>query len=181
MSDFRKAYIYRIFCKDPNITDCYIGSTFDFKHRLNTHKNNCFNKNNNKQNYKVYKFIIDNGGWDNFYMDIIFTLNIKTKLELLQIERNTIKMFNAKLNTQIPLRTKKEYYKDNCIRIKKSMNQYRIDNKEKLSKQYKCICGGKYSFDTRHQHFKTQKHNKFMNLYDENLKHIRNIKKVLDL
>ena len=57
MSEFKKAYIYKISCKDQDISDCYIGSTFNFSNRYYTHKTNCINKNNNKYKYKVYQYI----------------------------------------------------------------------------------------------------------------------------
>ena len=37
-SKFSKTIIYRIFCKDISITDCYIGRTVNFKIRLSGHK-----------------------------------------------------------------------------------------------------------------------------------------------
>ena len=81
------------------------------------------------------------------------------------------------LKIQIPLRNKKEYYRDNSEKIKRTMNQYRIDNKEKLYKKHHCICGGKYIYDSRHQHFKTKKHTNFMISHIENLKHIADVMK----
>jgi len=177
MVELNNAQIYKIYCKDINIKDCYIGSTYNFKHRYYTHKNNSINKNNNKYNYKVYRFIRDNGGWSNFNMDIIYSIDVKDNIELRKIERNSIKIFEANLNVQIPLRTRAEYYIDNATKIKNTMNQYRIDNKEKLSKQSNCICGGKYLYDQRHQHFKTKKHKNFMISHAENLKHMADIVK----
>ena len=58
--------VYRIECLDKNITDFYIGSTDDLKSRIISHKSSCYNTNTVKYNYKVYKFIRDNGGWDNW-------------------------------------------------------------------------------------------------------------------
>ncbi len=37
--------IYKIVCKDINITDCYIGSSIKFRKRKNLHKSNCNNVN----------------------------------------------------------------------------------------------------------------------------------------
>lgn len=60
--------IYGIFCKDENILDCYIGSTTNFEQRKIKHKNGCISR-----EYPVYKFITENGGWDNWQVK---TLNI---------------------------------------------------------------------------------------------------------
>ena len=60
MLEYKQSQIYKIYCKDTNIQDIYIGSTYNFKLRYYTHKNNCININNKKYNYRVYKFIRDN-------------------------------------------------------------------------------------------------------------------------
>ena len=177
MLEYKQSQIYKIYSKDTNIKDIYIGSTYNFKCRYYTHKNNCININNKKYNYRVYKFIRDNGGWDNFKMEVMYSINVLSKLELRQIERTTIKLFEPSLNVQIPLRTRAEYYQDNATKIRNTTNQYRIDNKEKLYKRTDCICGGKYMYDTRHQHFKTKKHIDYMISHAENLKHMADIVK----
>ena len=64
-NDYKNSVIYRIYCKDENIKDCYIGSTKCFIDRFNFHKNLII-KNLNYYKYEVYQFIRDNGGWDNF-------------------------------------------------------------------------------------------------------------------
>jgi len=177
MLEFTKAYIYKIYCKDINIKDSYIGSTNNFKRRYYTHKNNSTNIKTKKYNYKVYKFIRDNGGWNNFNIDILFIVNVSSKLELQKIERRSIQFLKPTLNVQIPLRTRAEYYIDNSSKIKDTMNQYRINNHDKLYKQHQCICGGKYTYDSRHQHFKTKKHIEFMILHSDNLEHILKVAK----
>ncbi len=37
--DYSKTIIYKIVCNDLTITDCYVGSTTDFKTRKAAHKN----------------------------------------------------------------------------------------------------------------------------------------------
>ena len=58
--------VYRIECLDKNITEIYIGSTGDLYHRTAEHKSNCHNINSSHYNLKIYKFIRENGGWDNW-------------------------------------------------------------------------------------------------------------------
>ena len=44
---YENGLIYKIVCNDPNITDCYIGSTTNIVKRRQSHKSAC---NNKKQN-----------------------------------------------------------------------------------------------------------------------------------
>jgi hypothetical protein len=62
--------VYCIACNDPLITDFYIGFTTNFRRRILCHKHNTQNPNCGKYNLKLYKFIRENGGIDNwsFYM-----------------------------------------------------------------------------------------------------------------
>ena len=132
MPDYTKAIIYRLVCKDLSITDCYVGSTTNFKHRKICHKSSCTNLNDKKYNFKIYEFIRDNGGWNNWDLIMVEEFPCDNKLQLHKREREVIETLKATLNSEIPLRTTKEYYEDNKEKIK----QYRQDNKEKI-KQYK--------------------------------------------
>jgi predicted GIY-YIG superfamily endonuclease len=50
--DYSKTVIYKIFCKDSNITDTYIGHTTNFNKRKRGHKKDCYNENDRKYNHK---------------------------------------------------------------------------------------------------------------------------------
>ena len=64
---------YKILKKD-NPTILYIGSTINFSRRKSHHKKNVTNKRGKLYHTKLYKTIRDNGGWINFLMEIIFTV-----------------------------------------------------------------------------------------------------------
>ena len=50
--DYSKAQIYRVVCKNPKITDCFIGTTTNLTHmRSNHHKES---KNENPKQIKSY-------------------------------------------------------------------------------------------------------------------------------
>ena len=105
--------IYKIICKDTTIPDFYIGSTNNLKIRKAKHKY-CINNINSKSHYRVYSFINENGGWDNFKFEIIIQLkNIMITEDLRILEGTFIKLLKPTLNTQIAGRTGKQYYKDN--------------------------------------------------------------------
>ena len=135
--------IYKIYCLDENIKDCYIGSTNDLTDRKQKHKKNC-NKidNNNKYNYKVYKFIRGNGGFENWEFEILETFNTIDKQDLHKIERKYIESNNSTLNTYIPTRTKQEFKEYQKEYQKKNQKEYQKEyyakNKEK--KNEKVIC-----------------------------------------
>ena len=61
--DYSKTVIYKIVCKDLNITDCYVGNTTRFTNRKSQHKYSNITPENKSYNYNVYKFIRENVGW----------------------------------------------------------------------------------------------------------------------
>ena len=82
MPDYSKSIIYKLCCKDPSITDIYIGSTTNFIERKCSHKNCCINKNSKKYNMNVYKFIREHGDWDNWDMVQIEIYGVEKKRDL---------------------------------------------------------------------------------------------------
>ena len=66
--DYSNTIIYKICCNDITITDCYVGHTTNFSQRKSQHKSSCNNENSEQYNSFVYKFIRENGGWDNWNM-----------------------------------------------------------------------------------------------------------------
>ena len=67
-TDYSKTVIYKIVCKDVNITDCYVGQTTNLVRRVYNHKYNCTNVKSKKSSIYMYQFIRNNGGWDNWYV-----------------------------------------------------------------------------------------------------------------
>jgi hypothetical protein len=124
--------IYKIYCKDETITDCYVGSTDNFNRRCGQHIKhikNCNNENSKEYNYKVYKFIRQHGGIDNFIIEPIIECDEFNRYEA---EVHYFLKLNSTLNSLWPRRSKKQYDIDNREKIK----QYRIDNREQI-KQYR--------------------------------------------
>ena len=113
--DYSKSMIYKLCCKDPHITDIYIGSTTNFKNRKYQHKNGCINENNKDYNNYKYQFIRDNGGFENFDMILIENVSCNNKRELEQVERKYIDELKPPLNSIKSYSTeqeKKEYKKN---------------------------------------------------------------------
>ena len=63
--DYSKGFIYKLCCLDVNVKHIYIGSSTNFKERKKHHKVCCNNEKQKTYNSYKYKFIRDNGGWDN--------------------------------------------------------------------------------------------------------------------
>ena len=130
--------IYKIYCLDENIKDCYIGSTNDLTKRKYKHKFSCNNINCKEYNFKVYKFIRANDGWENFDFIILEQFENKmTKQDLFKIEGQYIKNNNSTLNSVVAGRTPKEYQQDNKKQTLEYKKNYYQNNKEQIAEKYK--------------------------------------------
>jgi len=58
--------VYCIVSKDTDIQEVYIGSCVDLNKRITYHKGFCNNKNGKEYNFKLYQFIRENGGFNNW-------------------------------------------------------------------------------------------------------------------
>ena len=153
--DYSKSIIYKIVCKNPEIKDCYVGSTTNYDKRKWNHKYDCNNEKSKNYNYNIYKFIRDNGNWENFDMIIIEKFKCNDKLELHQRERYWLENLKASLNSKIPTRTDKEYREDNKDKINEYNKEYRDNNKQKIAEKVKCnICNKIMRKDSLNRHQK---------------------------
>jgi len=174
MPDYQKSLIYKIICKDLNIKNVYIGSTTDFRVRKNQHYSYCNNNSDSHYNIYVYKFIRENGGWNNFKMVLIDYKPCNSKLELLNIERKYIENIDKDLllNKQLPSRTNKEWRNVNPDkRDREYFRQYEKDNFDKIKKEkgkkIECNkCGSIVNKGNIKSHQKTKK---CINLFQQGL------------
>ena len=157
--DYSQTIIYKICCKDPEITDMYIGHTTNFTQRKHNHKATCCNENIKNYNLNVYKFIRNNGGWENWSMIQIEVFNCNNSKEALMRERFWVELLKPKLNSINPytsieekaiqkkiwyeqnkeeiLQKSKQNYEENIEQIKAYNIQYAQENKEKISEYQK--------------------------------------------
>ena len=174
--NYSQSIIYKIACRNAAVTDIYIGSTCSFRARKCQHKNACTNENRPSYNLKIYQFIRENGGWQNFDMIQIEQYAAADKRSLHSRERFWIEQLQPSLNSEIPTRTAQEWRQDNREAIAAQKKQYREDNKVSISakgKQYyqakkdiqTCVCGQEYNYgksSTRKNHYRSQKHQAFV-------------------
>ena len=59
---------------------------------------------------------------------------------------------------------KQKVYRDNNIeKTRERHKEWYQNNKEKLQQKFKCECGGKYTYTSKTDHFKTKKHQNYIN------------------
>jgi GIY-YIG catalytic domain len=101
--DYSNTIIYKITCKDPNIKDVYVGHTTNFVQRKHAHKNSCSNENSSNYNCKLYQAIRNNGGWNNWNMEIVNFFNCNDHYEARKKEQEYFELLNATLNSIEPM------------------------------------------------------------------------------
>jgi len=133
--DYKNSVIYRIYCKNQDIKDCYIGSSKCIYFRMNCHKSVCYNKTISYYNLKIYKFIRNNGGWDNFDYEILEYYPCNNFEELRQKEQEYIEKLNPSLNDAPSYRT--EEFKKERIKMNKKIWNQSENGKESSRKKTK--------------------------------------------
>ena len=137
MTSYQYTKIYKLICKDTNITDIYIGSTNNINKRKILHKYNTTNQKSKSHNFRVYQFIRDNGGWNNWDIIIIENYPCENKKQSLIREEEIRKELQPTLNTNKATKTKEEhkiqrqkYYLDNKELFQEHSKKYREENRE---------------------------------------------------
>ena len=152
-------YFYKICSLDNEYI--YIGSTTNFKKRMQKHKSDCYNINSKQYNYKLYTTIRSNGGINNFIFEIIDSIDTDDRQTVLKHEQSLIVEYNSNLNTY------KAYINDydKKQQLKHCKEQYIIKNRDKINAQKRvrhfCVCGREYTQSNRKRHINSSKHKKF--------------------
>ena len=161
-------HIYMIWTPLDN-SFCYIGSTFNRLHkRFEGHKHDY---KHNYGNVSIHKYF-DKYGIDNFKIDLIKSYNVirthqKDFKHLCAYETLWISKTKNCVNELLPFmpltkEKQKQYYLDNKEKLLEKQKQYNINNNEKLKQKFNCECGGKYRFSDKAKHFKSKKHQKYL-------------------
>uniref|UniRef100_A0A6C0EAY4 C2H2-type domain-containing protein n=1 Tax=viral metagenome TaxID=1070528 RepID=A0A6C0EAY4_9ZZZZ len=155
--DYSNTIIYKIMCKDTNIKDVYVGHTTNFVQRKHAHKQNCTNMKSINYSCKLYQAIRNNGGWNNWNMEIVGFFNCKDHYEARIKEQEYFELLHATLNSIEPMPKPKQKFK-----IEKS------EPTEKII--YNCeICKVKLqNLKCMEIHNQTSKHIKKQKLFVEN-------------
>jgi hypothetical protein len=100
--DYSNTIFYKIYCKNPDIKDIYIGHTTNFVQRKYAHKRSCTYEKSANYTCKVYNVIREYGGWDNWKMEIIAFRECADHYEARKIEQQYFEEYNATLNSIEP-------------------------------------------------------------------------------
>ena len=178
-----------------NFQQSYIGMTSNYELRQKLHIASCNNK--NKQEVKLYKFINFNNLKKKIKFEKLDEFDVETVQEAKQMERIYIECIEPTLNSSMPTRTKKEYFKQfkneiyrkrNIQNLKKreiykekSLNYYYENHEERKRKhkEYLLTDKGKIATQNRkrkitcvcgcHMSFTSHRVHKKTNQHNENL------------
>jgi hypothetical protein len=101
--DYSNTIIYKITCNDEKINHSYVGYTTNFVQRKYAHKMSCINTKSSNYKCKLYEVIRNNGGWDNWKMEIINFFNCKDHYEARKKEQEYFLLLKATLNSTEPM------------------------------------------------------------------------------
>jgi hypothetical protein len=131
---------YKISCLDKNITDFYIGLTRNFTRRKGEHKRACYNDIKLGNDTKLYRFIIENGGWKNWEMVPIDKQIFETKTDAHIYETKLTEEKQATLNknkTQPFVLTKEHRERqqkfNELYNVMKKTRQFKLENQDELN------------------------------------------------
>lgn len=175
--DYSKTIIYKIVCNDSTKTKLYVGSTTDFIKRKSMHKSVCHNPNQRCYNLKLYQYIRENGGWDNFSMVEIEKYPCLDGNESRSREFYWFQELSANLNCNVPKfdvekhkQQLKEYYQEHRDEILKHQKEYYSLNRENICQKnnihgqqpFTCQCGITVRLGNKTQHLRSPKHKNWM-------------------
>ena len=160
--DYSNTIIYKITCKDPVVTDVYVGHTTNFVQRKHAHKQSCISAKSANHKCKLYEVMRNNGGWDNWQMEIINFFKCHDHYEARQKEQEYFISLHATLNSiePMPKPKSKEPHKHRTLLCK--------NNADKFACEYCHFeCGKKSNFEL---HLMTIKHKNSM-IANQNQEH----------
>lgn len=85
---------------DNERKDGYIGSTTNLAVRKSAHKRRCRDPEMRGHNYKVYKYIREKGGFNNFILEVIEEGVYNSSQECDNREYELMEIYNSPLNTK---------------------------------------------------------------------------------
>lgn len=143
--DYSKTVFYKIVCRNPEITDCYVGMTTSFAKRKAAHRQNIrANYGYSNSDCYVYHFIREHGGADNWDFVVLEEGSYETKNAAHARERYWLEHEGASLNCIMPVADKPKI---------QTAEQAAVRNAKET-----CECGGTYTHRNKQCHMKSLRH-----------------------
>lgn len=157
--NYSNACVYKICCRNPDIEHVYVGSTTNLVNRRTAHKSSCNKISGRHYDFPVYQFIREHGGWENWDVVKVESVNCNCSSDLHQRERYWVEKLGATLNSINPflstderkeqkLACNKAYYIEHKEELCEKMEKYHADNREVLLQKQR-----------EYHHKNKQKHN----------------------
>jgi len=143
--------MYKIICKDLLIIDCYVGHTTNIYSRKIEHKYACNNETSKSYGSKLYQFIRDNGGFDNWSLIQIEEYPCENRKQALCRENYWCFELKSTLNEIMPILDIENRIKNK--KIKSDENKLKTIQKRQQQKEERI----KYLEDNKEQILQHQK------------------------
>ena len=160
---------------DTEWENIYIGSTCSLRDRIGKHKYCCYRDIRPEYNYKVYKYIRENGDWDNFEVLVLEECEVE---KLKRLEQSYMDVYKPTLNSVYALgrdkerskRNRKNYHKvwseNNKCKLDEYKKEWYENNKKRLleraKEKFECECGSILTRQCKARHLKSKKHQDYL-------------------
>eukprot|EP00438_Fugacium_kawagutii_P008706 Skav236656 [mRNA] locus=scaffold3354:4255:4770:+ [translate_table: standard] len=164
MVNYQNGQIYKIV--DVGFNKCYIGSTCEnLKRRFQRHKDHHIEYQNGKRNLTTSSLMFNEYGVENCKIVWIKDYPCNSKKEL-EAEEGRIQSETDCVNKYVAGRSGFQWRIDNEEHLKEYYKQYAQKNKERIKTKknqiFNCECGSTYTYGHKTRHFKTDKHQQYL-------------------
>lgn len=130
MPNYKNTVVYVLKHKELDL-GVYVGHTTNFTRRKYGHKTACVSPKDKAHKQPKYCYIRENGGWDEWTMEIVEHTPCESMKEAIEHEKRVyeaMKAMGVTLNNKYPGRTMNTWYQDNRERLcEKQRNRYATD------------------------------------------------------
>ena len=133
MANYNESRIYKIWCNLQGVDEIYIGSSARFIERCKLHESDCNNINSPRYSYKLYNYIRNNGGWNNFTVEVLEKYPCNNRKEL------NIREEWWKQQQQPTLNERRAHITDEELKVYQQHYERKVKQCDKCGKTYKHI------------------------------------------
>ena len=146
--DYSNTIIYKIYCKDENIKEVYVGHTTNFSQRKYAHKISS----EKDKNLRIHGIIRENGGWDNWDMIEIakYVCKDSTEARIKEQEHfNSLQNTNENGATDADLQKNPQniFYKYECKKCHYYSNNFKDYSKHLITPKHIKLTGSNENTD----------------------------------